>query len=115
MTTYGPDHLPDDNIENDSYCQPFSILISAKDIQPPSPLSLSPNPASNEVYIDISSLPQGDNQVSVFNMAGQLMNVFHLYPGENEISVDRYSSGMYILRLRDSEGHSYLQRFVVQK
>jgi len=114
LTVLSPNDEADGNYLNDSQCQPFSILISAKDVLPPSPLVITPNPAMEEVYLDLSGLPMGDNQVTIFNMAGQLMDVLRMLPGENKIVVDGYQSGMYILRLLDSEGHYYIQRFVVQ-
>ncbi len=114
MTAYAPDHKADNDYENDSACDTYSFIVGTAELRAPMRISIHPNPAFDLVYIDISSLPPGANQISIFNMAGQKMDTFQMMSGGSRIPVEGYSSRIYLLHLMDSEGGYYIQRFVVQ-
>ncbi|MDR2970404.1 MAG: chitobiase/beta-hexosaminidase C-terminal domain-containing protein [Bacteroidales bacterium] len=76
-----------------------------------SAIQLSPNPATNYVYI-VAGSPM---KLEVYSLLGNLIAVENLYEGKNIISVSQYPAGMYLMKLTDSStGQSYMQKLVVK-
>ena len=69
-------------------------------------LTLSPNPTNDLVCIEGASVAE----VKVFNALGQLVKTVQ---GTNEISVVGLPEGVYVLRIRDEKGNSFMERVSV--
>ena len=83
----------------------YSSLLENKET---ASIMLSPNPTNDfvRVYgIDVS-------EVQVFNGLGQLVKTVQ---GTNKISVAGLPEGVYVLRIRDAEGKSHVERVAVKK
>lgn len=73
-----------------------------------SAIKITPNPATNQLYID-SELPL--QQINIYDVSGRLMNS-NTSPNKN-IPIDNLDSGIYILEVFTDEGKSR-KRFVKQ-
>ena len=70
-----------------------------------SAVTCSPNPANDYVYINGTEAVE----VLVYNALGQLVKMVR---NSNEINVEGLSEGVYLLRITDQEGNSYLEKIV---
>ena len=74
-------------------------------------IGLSPNPADHFVNIEIPT----EMSMEIYSVTGSLVGKGTLSEGINTISVSDYSSGLYILKLRDtSTGKTYSSKLQVK-
>ena len=67
--------------------------------------SLSPNPTTGLIHIEGASV----SEVQVYNRLGQMVKTVR---GTNEIDLSGLVEGVYLLRIFDQEGNSYLEKIV---
>ena len=70
-------------------------------------LTLYPNPANNLIHINGVEAAE----VQVYNALGQLVKTVQ---GSNAINVSGLADGVYLLRVTDEDGRSYMARVVVK-
>ncbi len=73
-------------------------------------LSVYPNPASNEIRIDLSSFGSEDVNISVFDITGKIVSSYIL-KDKNTINVSNLKSGVYFIKARDNK-HSETAEFI---
>lgn len=66
-----------------------------------SSLSVYPNPASDQIMIDIHH--QENARINFYNMNGQMVKSIDLSNSPNNININNLKSGLYILELRTNE------------
>ncbi len=78
-------------------------------------ISLFPNPTHGMVTLDIQGATTDDTyQMKIMNLNGQTVYTRQVYNGENRLSVEALSSGVYMIQLRTPTGFFYTKRLVVQ-
>jgi len=73
-------------------------------------IKLAPNPANDFVNI-VTGSPM---KLEVYSILGNLIATESLSEGSNIISVSNYPAGVYMMKLIDSTGKSYVQKLVVK-
>lgn len=75
-------------------------------------LRLTPNPASNAVEIDLTSAIQGDIEIQLFDIKGQLVQS-NLISGDDKrvIDISQIPQGQYILKAQ-SETYSWIEKLI---
>ena len=76
-----------------------------------SALDIYPIPASRTLHIKSDN--NGVVQVAVYNVAGHLEWSGEL-TGNSDLSVARWASGVYVMKLVDAGGRTVIKKFVVQ-
>jgi hypothetical protein len=68
-----------------------------------------PNPAHDELNVIFSSIPDVKT-LTVVNMIGKVVDVYKVNTNSAKINIENIPSGVYILRLTDSQGHVVVTR-----
>jgi hypothetical protein len=82
----------------------YSGIRSLKDCSnDKSKILITPNPSKDRVII--SGLPAGKNTLKLYDINGQLLQT--IYPAADFLTIDlsNYASGIYLLRVQDSNGN----------
>lgn len=95
-------------IEQDIYALATSVL----EVDPDLGLHCHPNPASDRLHFDLSSLPQEALQLEILDAFGRVVYAASLEKDRSDISVAKFTSGTYLFSLKSSEGSIYSGRFV---
>lgn len=74
-------------------------------------ISVSPNPASDELIIQTSKFPSKQS-VQIIDYAGKVLYNFHDFVG-NTIDIRHLPNGLYLLKYSDTENFS-IKKFIVQ-
>jgi predicted MPP superfamily phosphohydrolase len=84
-----------------------------------SDIKIYPNPASQKLYVECSSLNGKEADISLYNITGQLVRKVSLkgdYNHLQEIDLDRLSEGLYILRIIDEDAKVLkIDRIIIKK
>ena len=77
---------------------------------------LYPNPARDELWVDLGEFSTLEGHISVYNMLGQKITHKTLNHGERQLrfSVADYQSGLHYLTIETRNNHSITKRFVVE-
>ncbi|MEO0896739.1 MAG: glycosyl hydrolase [Bacteroidota bacterium] len=59
-----------------------------------------PNPVSETLHLD---LPQGQNEIKVYDMAGQLLDTFEQIGGKNNYDMKPYAQGIYFFKVVNND------------
>ena len=73
--------------------------------------TISPNPVSNKLRIEIEGKVNKDVSLSIFNAQGKLHYLDNLKGDILSIDVSKYQNGLYFLKLEDTEGFK-VKKFV---
>jgi len=91
------------------YFDPVSICEKEKENE--WSVKLYPNPAKEQLYVEISQEMQQENlTVSIFSVVGQKMYENTYTP---EIPLSDYPPGFYLLRLSDSKNRNIVRKFLI--
>ena len=82
----------------------FNLLDNAS-------FSLYPNPAEDEVFLEMVGEALKINQVQIYNSRGQLLGVETLRP-YGSIKLNKYPSGLIILLFQSNEGKMWSQKMI---
>ena len=95
---------------NASFMKPPSLGSLVEEIEPLIKglgLKLSPNPTSDNVQVDIETLEAGVYNLSVYDVAGKMMQTkqVSMEEGEKSVQLDltHYASGMYLVKLQNGK------------
>ncbi|MBR9919218.1 MAG: T9SS type A sorting domain-containing protein [Bacteroidetes bacterium] len=75
---------------------------------------VSPNPASDQVNVDLSALPTGKANIYVFDLNGQLLKQKTSSDQIIEINTSALSAGMYVLRIETGD-MVFFQKVMISK
>ena len=96
--------------ENITYSQ-----IRVVDIKNNIHVELSPNPASDHIYIRMeSSVVNQSSHASLFDFSGKLIKNLPLRPGVNAIDIRNLAPGSYCVRVKTGTGEIHQERFIKQ-
>lgn len=96
-----------------NFCEFISASINENEI---SELNIYPNPASNQVNIDLNKVDAKNAMLAVYDMTGRKVFEKQLMVSTMEtISVENYAAGLYTIIVSNSKEVIAKQRVVVQK
>jgi len=72
-----------------------------------------PNPASTEVYVKISEFEKGF--IQVYNITGALMWQSNGITDDNRINISNLASGIYIVKIKDSNGSISSRKLTISR
>lgn len=86
--------------------------VAVEEINAQSPVQVYPNPANSKLFIE-SSLDI--EQITLYNSTGKIV---HTQAGQqvyaSAIDVSHLPAGVYLINIKDKQGHTYMQRVVMQ-
>ena len=128
-TALNPTHVYDSNgvyevcltVENprgvDTYCETIQILINGVDDWNDNIVAFEawPNPASEILHIS-AAIPFSGSSLTLYSMDGKRALSQQLPDGGKtaSVSIERLNAGVYILEVKDDEGHIWREKVVVQ-
>jgi trimeric autotransporter adhesin len=100
-------------------CEEFSsaqILTSINQLQFDGSIILSPVPAENYLNINLSNTTNKYQTIQLLTLTGELVSQSILINSNTEIKipVSQLSSGMYMIRMTDTENRMWYQKFIKQ-
>lgn len=114
LTTVGPNARADQNVSNDIYCKAItSIIVSAEDVPSPVGVQIYPNPADDEINIQIEQPDISKLNGSILNSYGAQVESFTLTGERTVVSVKNLMDGMYFINLTNERGQHTWKKFVV--
>lgn len=87
------------------------VTITASISELSNEISIAPNPANSYIEVKCENM----QQVTIFNSLGQKVSTHKISGNEAMISTEKFASGLYILRVVNSENKIGTQRFVIYK
>jgi hypothetical protein len=78
-------------------------------------LSLYPNPVTDQLFINLSSISAGIYQLEILNLQGQNIQTTDIHVAENKcikINTQALPSGVYLLRLKQEDGVLFNQKLI---
>ena len=94
--------------QNPTYYTCLIDPLSIQDNTEASGLQVYPNPARDRVVIEGMEAVE----VKVYNTSGQMVKCVR---GTNEINVEGLAEGVYLVRIRDKEGGSFMEKVMVKR
>lgn len=88
-----------------SYC----VYASVQDLSDENQLKLYPNPATNQLWLEI----QEKAQLYVFSIDGAQIMTKSLSQGTSPIDVSEFTSGMYLIQIATESGTRFTDRLIV--
>lgn len=110
----GPNRRADSNYLNDSHCQPFSIFVGTRNLVADLPITISPNPVSDVLTIQVEDSGLSGMTVFISDVTGKLMDQFEIASAHLIIPVASYPAGMYFLEAVDDHSRMAVRQFVIQ-
>ncbi len=100
--------MPESNFLIKAHFEEETTLVKDMD---PQPLTVFPNPATQTAYIEAQKVI---SEITITHLSGRKMKT--VYPGQNraEISLDGFSSGVYLIRATVDQQVVY-KKFLIQK
>jgi|GEM_PF-5268164 len=105
MASHAPDNKVDDFRNNDSYCETFNLLFVGVDESALNPINCFYS--SDQDHIEIRNISEA--QLQLYSSSGQLLRSQTLLRGDNQLSMDGYSSGIYLVKVETKDGVSVVK------
>ena len=81
-----------------------------------SQVKMFPNPARNQTTVYINSIKEADRgEVVVYNNRGKVVLRNPVAPGNNDLNVAQFSTGIYIVKIFTKDRSVYTEQLVVMK
>ncbi|HWB63244.1 MAG TPA: T9SS type A sorting domain-containing protein, partial [Chitinophagales bacterium] len=77
-------------------------------------MDLYPNPANNEVTIEVSNTATGGD-IQLTNVSGQIINQFQVHGSKFQINTTALASGVYFVKLTTSNNQTAIRKLVVER
>jgi hypothetical protein len=110
--------LPNDSLDhqpsNDQYCRTFSVVVPTSEPKELSPLSISPNPATDVCHI---RLPEGNGQTGTLNLidlTGRILRTERTANAEMDLIRGNLPSGVYWVQWTDPVGKVYFGKVIFE-
>jgi len=104
--THAPNGRMDDVPENNKLCQSQSVMfVKVEDITSNIGFTCFYNPTQDHIVIRNIS----EAQLQLYSSSGQLLQSQSLQRGDNQLPMDRYSSGIYLVRVETKDGVSVVK------
>jgi len=81
----------------------FNITGIENNLYKSGTFSIYPNPATDKITVDISSIQGNNNIVSIYNAMGQLIIQQPLQQPKSEIDISKSEKGVYLLKLSSND------------
>jgi hypothetical protein len=92
-------------LKQPNYYSELDITDIPKSSETQSAFTIYPNPASNKISITTTSKTQGETQVSIYSINGQLIQSNKFQKQDRfEMDVSTMQKGIYLLRIQSAEG-----------
>ncbi len=94
---------------------PFQLVVTATTPIPSSSnttISLYPNPASNETWIELTQIPTTNTQIKLINSLGMVVQSFYTKQKLNKIPLQGLSKGFYYIEVNDGKGKHTLRLLI---
>lgn len=88
----------------------YSDIVSVRNIEGYNTLLCYPNPASNELFIDLSA--NGRSDLKIIDVTGQVIYNEKAIEGLRSINIQNFATGIYQLIVTDDEGSYYSQKII---
>ena len=89
------------------YSEPVDTQTAIIEVINNSIIKVFPNPASNELFVDLNNVPTGNIQISIFNLIGQVITELQTnVVAQNEnlfINTSSLENGMYLVKITGKE------------
>ncbi len=92
--------------------EPYNHIMSGVSYISMAGLQIFPNPAREEVYLDVET--NAFNRVQFYNALGQEVLQGSLQSGRNTIHIQRLKGGIYTLHLTGANGSSAFSKLIIQ-
>ena len=108
---------------DDNGCDLFSSTITiettvnSEDIILEKNISLFPNPATDEIYLDFTLPRSFDFEISIHDAVGKLVfdrDVENISHQQLELNISDFSSGLFFIKIKTEDG-IWVRKFIVQK
>lgn len=90
----------------------------SEQIQAPNKFNVYPNPASDQITIDLAFDKKNNTKIELFDLVGKqvkLVSSFVSNEAKNTVDVSDLSSGTYFIKLTTESGNSFTRKIVVTK
>ncbi len=94
------------------YFKNKTVSVGIDKVSGENTLSVFPNPASNEITLDLSSFNKSELNVSIFDITGKIVTDYNMQ-NTNKIDVSNLKSGIYFIKARDLQ-HSETAKLIVK-
>ncbi|HEY3387339.1 MAG TPA: T9SS type A sorting domain-containing protein, partial [Saprospiraceae bacterium] len=88
------------------------LQTGVRDLLDANQISLSPNPAENELIISFGDEMPANSSLSIYNAKGQIVWNSPISSGRLLVDISGYSSGQYFIQLQTNKGNQYGGTFV---
>ena len=111
---------PTGNLTSDGFIANISpdVMVGSKDVrkQESNLISIHPNPARDLIQIQFDEELHADGHIEILTTTGTLMMFLHINKGSTSTNVDvrNWPAGIYLVRYRDMEGRSSVERMEVE-
>lgn len=112
LRTILPEDGVDAEVDNDMFCQSYSITIPTEELVPQIYFEIAPNPAHHSIKVSLEASSSITYDASVLTIDGILLSK-NKVNGSFQLAVDNFSPGLYLLQISNEEG-SIIKRFAVQ-
>lgn len=107
---YGSHNSSASFFDNCTAYKSVGILDMSNDVM----FSMYPNPATNNLTIEIGQFNFTNYKVSIYNALGQLMTIKETDQNKVNISLSSLQKGIYFVSLETKEGFSKLQKLIIE-
>ncbi|HQA76544.1 MAG TPA: T9SS type A sorting domain-containing protein [Salinivirgaceae bacterium] len=89
-------------------------ITEISDVSISKSIMIFPNPAKNQITVNISDGNYQDLQIFIYDIQGKLQKTECLEPNNSTINISSLDSGIYILKISDNEKVLKIDRLVVE-
>ena len=77
--------------------------------------SLFPNPASDEITLEMKNLPQKNASLVIYNLAGEKIYTEKISSRKMAVNISSFANGMYVCVVTDGNGFSVNEKLVINR
>jgi hypothetical protein len=77
-------------------------------------LKIYPNPANTFAILDFGKIPHSNSSIEVYDVVGRKIVEYFPSNSQQNIPVENYKNGMYILKIKAGDGKIYSEKLMVE-
>lgn len=105
---------PELNDQVEDFSVPSECQLSTDELNISNKLTISPNPAKNEINLNSKNL-KGNYSIKIYNMTGSLVKEASYNPANNKsISLSNLTNGVYVIKI-EGDNISHSQKLIIKK